>query len=73
MVRKGHLRYVREINSRPWRGGPRLLLSERAPVWARLFGGAIVIPKDVPDYEEIKNKVFAWMANSEQKSYVEEQ
>jgi len=50
-----------------------LLLSERAPVWARLFGGAIVIPKDVPDYEEIKNKVFAWMANSEQKSYVEEQ
>ena len=50
-----------------------MLLSERPPAWARLFGGATVIPKGVPDYEEIKNKVFAWMANSEHKSYVEDQ
>ncbi len=29
-----------------------------------LLGGAIVIPKRVPEYEEIKNAVSAWMANS---------
>jgi hypothetical protein len=61
VVRKGHLRYVREINSRAWRGGPRLLLSERPPAWARLFGGVIVIPKGVPEYQQIKEKVVTWM------------
>ena len=61
VIRKDHLRYVREINSRAWRGGPRLLLSERPPGWARLFGGAIVIPKGVPEYQQIKEKSFAWM------------
>ena len=64
VVRKGHLRYVREINSRRWRGGTRLLLSERPPTWARLFGGVIVIPKGVPEYQQIKEKIFAWMVNS---------
>jgi hypothetical protein len=64
VVRKGHLRYVREINSRAWRGGPRLLLSERPPAWGRLFGGAIVIPKGLPEYEQVKQKVSTWMANS---------
>jgi hypothetical protein len=64
VIRKGHLRYVREINRRPWRGGRRLVLSERAPVWARLFGGVVVIPEGMPDYEQVKNKVFTWMANS---------
>jgi hypothetical protein len=61
VVRKDHLRYVRGINSRAWRGGLRLLLSERPPGWARLFGGAIVIPKGVPEYQQIKEKSFAWM------------
>jgi hypothetical protein len=60
LTRKGHLRYVREINSAAWRGGPWLLLSEHAPAWARLFGGVIVIPKGVPEYQQIKEKVFAW-------------
>lgn len=61
VIRKDHLRYVREINSRAWRGGPRLLLSEHAPARARLFGGVIVIPKGVPEYQQIKEKSFAWM------------
>lgn len=63
-VRKGHVRYLREINSRLWRGGHRLVLSEHGPFWARLFGGVIVIPKGLPQYEEIKKKVFAWTRNS---------
>jgi hypothetical protein len=63
-VRKGHVRYVREINNRPWRGGPRLVLSERAPAWARLLGGVVEIPAGLPEYEQIKKNVFTWMANS---------
>ncbi|HEY6621353.1 MAG TPA: hypothetical protein VIY68_17545 [Steroidobacteraceae bacterium] len=64
VIRKGHLRYVREINSRPWRGGPRLVLSEHALIWARLLGRIIVIPKGLPEYEQIKEKVFAWRVKS---------
>jgi len=65
VIRKGRVRYAREFDSPPWRGGPRLVLSEHERVWARLFGGVIVIPKGVPDYEQIKEKVSTWMVNSE--------
>jgi hypothetical protein len=64
VIRKGHVRYLREIDGRPWRGGPRLVLSEHAPARARLLGGVIVIPKGLPEYESIKEKLFTWMANS---------
>ena len=64
VIRKGHIRYLREIDSWPLRGGPRLVLFEHAPAWVRLFGGAIVVPKGLPEYEQVKRKVFAWMVNS---------
>ena len=64
VIRKGHLRYLREINSRPWRGGPRLVLSERESPWVQLFGGAVIIPKGLPDYEQIKNKALTWLVDS---------
>ena len=64
VIRKGHVRYLRELDRTPWRGGRRLVLSEHAPARARLFGGIVVIPKGVPDYEQIKGKVFTRTANS---------
>jgi hypothetical protein len=64
VVRKGYVHYLREINSPPWRGGPRLVLSERESPWVHLFGGAVVIPKSLPDYEQIKNKALTWMVDS---------
>jgi hypothetical protein len=68
VIRKGHVRYLREINSRPWRGGPRLVLSGRSPIWARLFRGVIVIPKSSPEYEQIKKQVFTWRVDSATRS-----
>jgi hypothetical protein len=64
VIRKGHVCYAREINSWPLRGGPRLVLSEHAPAWVRLFDGVIVIPKGLPEYEQVKKKVFTWIVNS---------
>ena len=64
VVRKGHVRYLREIDARPWRGGPRLILSEHVPLRARLFGGGVVIPNGLPEYEQIKKNVSTWTANS---------
>jgi hypothetical protein len=58
VVRKEHIRYLREID--PLLGGPRLVLSEHGPAWVRLLGGAIEIPKGIPEYEQIKTKIFAW-------------
>jgi len=65
VIRKGRVRYLREFNRWPWRGGTQLVLSEHAPAWVPpLFGGAIVIPKGLPEYEQVKQKVSTWMANS---------
>lgn len=58
VVRKEHIRYLREID-RPF-GGRRLVLSERGPAWVRLLGGEIEIPKGIPEYEQIKTKIFTW-------------
>jgi hypothetical protein len=65
VIRKGHVRYLRELDRRPWRGGPRLVLSEHSPLRARLLGGVIVIPKGLPEYEQVKQKLLTWTANSE--------
>jgi hypothetical protein len=64
VIRKGQVRYLREFDSGPLRGGPRLVLSEHVPTWVRLFGGAIVIPKGLPAYDQIKQKVLTWMVDS---------
>jgi hypothetical protein len=64
VVRKGYVRYLREIDSWPWRGGPGLVLSEHAPVWVHLFGGVIVVPKGLPEYEQIRQKISTWMVDS---------
>jgi len=62
VVRKGHVRYVREAN--PLLGGRRLVVSERGAAWVHLGGGAIVIPKRLPEYEQIKAKVLTWAVSS---------
>jgi hypothetical protein len=64
VIRKGYVRYVREIDSWPSRGRTQLVLSEHAPAWVSLFGRVIVIPKGLPEYEQIKKKVLTWMVNS---------
>jgi hypothetical protein len=61
VVRKGHVRYLREIDARLL-GGPQLVLSEHGSLWVHLFGGAILIPQRVPQYDEIKKAPSAWMA-----------
>ena len=58
VVRKGHVRYLREIE--PLFGGRRLVLSEHGPAWVHLRGGVIEIPKGIPEYEQIKTKIFTW-------------
>lgn len=58
VVRKGHMRYLREIDSTF--GGQRLLLSEHGPAWVHLLGGAIEIPSGIPEYEQIKSKILNW-------------
>jgi hypothetical protein len=65
VVRKGHVRYLREIDSWPLRGGTRLVLSEHAAAWVHLFGSVIVVPKGLPEYEQVKRTIFTWMVNSE--------
>jgi hypothetical protein len=61
VVRKGHVRYLREMDC--LFGGARLVLSEHGAAWVHLFGGAIVIPKRLPEYEQIKAKVSTWIVN----------
>jgi hypothetical protein len=63
VIRKCHVRYAREFKRWPWREGTQLVLSEHSPLRARLFGGVIVIPKGLPEYEQIKEKVFTWTVN----------
>lgn len=58
VVRRGHIRYLRERD--PLIGGRRLVLSEHRPAWVHVLGGAIEIPKGISDYEQIKTKVFTW-------------
>lgn len=62
VVRKGHVRYLREIDARLL-GGPQLVLSEHGPLWVHVFGDAIVIPTRVPEYEEIKKAISTWTLN----------
>jgi hypothetical protein len=64
VVRKGHVRYLREIDARLL-GGPQLVLSEHGPLWVHFFGDAIVIPMSMPKYEEIKKTVSTWMPDSQ--------
>lgn len=60
VVRKGYVRYLREIDSWPLRGGPRLVVSEHARAWVYLFGSVIVVPKGLPEYDQVKEKILAW-------------
>ena len=62
VVREGRVRYLREANHLI--GGARLVLSERETAWAHLCGSAIVIPNRLAQYEQIKAKLLAWVANS---------
>ena len=58
VVRKGHIRYLRESNN--LFRGRRLVISERGPVWVHLLGGVIEIPKGIPEYEKIRAEVLTW-------------
>jgi hypothetical protein len=64
MVRKGYVRYLLEIDSWPVRGGPQLVFSAHASAWARLFGGVIVVPKGLPEYQQIKQEISTWIVDS---------
>ena len=59
VVRKGYIRYLRELDS--LLRGRRLVLSERGPAWVHLLGGVIEIPKGIPEYEHIKADVSTWV------------
>ena len=69
VVRKGHVRYLREFNRGLWQGGgllqgPRLVLSEHGPLWAQFLGGTVVVPKSLPEYERIKMQVSDWVVDT---------
>lgn len=63
VVRKGHVRYLREFDGGLGKG-PRLLLSERGPLWVHFLGGVVVVPKGLPEYEQIKAQVSTWRADA---------
>ena len=62
VVRKGHLRYLREFQGGLFRA-PRMELSEHGPIWVRFLGG-VVVPKGLPEYEQIKTNILDWMVNT---------
>jgi len=58
VVRKGHVRYVLEKGN--FITGHRLVLSEHR---RRCFGRAVIVPKGLPEYEQIKSQVSTWVVN----------
>jgi hypothetical protein len=60
VVRKGRIRYMRELDGRLLRG-PRLILSEHGPLWVQFLGGTVEVPKGLPEFEQIKLQVSTWM------------
>lgn len=59
-VRKGHIRYLREVTGNLFREGA-LRLSEYGPIRTHFFG-CVWIPASLPEYEQIKAKARSWMA-----------
>lgn len=60
VVRKGRIRYMRELGGGLLQG-PRLVMSEHGPLWVKLLGGAVEVPRGLPEYEQIKLTVSTWM------------
>jgi len=63
VVRKGYVRYFREFKGGLF-NGPRMELSEHGPRWVRFLGGTVVVPKGLPDYEQIKSQVSTWLVDA---------
>ncbi len=63
VVRRGHVRYLRELDGNLWEG-PRLVISEHGPVWVQFLGGVVVVPKGLPDYEQIRTRVSMWVVDA---------
>jgi len=63
VVRKGQVRYMRELNRRLLEG-PQLILSEHGSLWVQFLGGAVKVPKGLPEYEHIKSQLSAWLAEA---------
>ena len=63
VVRKGHVRYLREFDRELLRG-PRLVLSEHGPLWVQFLGGIVVVPKGLPEYQQIKTQVSMWVVDT---------
>lgn len=59
-VRRGHIRYLREVTGNLFREGA-LRLSEYGPLRTHFFG-CVWIPASLPEYEQIKAKARSWMA-----------
>jgi hypothetical protein len=62
VARKGYVHYLREFTG-GFMQGSRLVLSERGPFLAEILGG-IVVPKGLPEYEQIKLKVSTWVVDT---------
>jgi hypothetical protein len=58
-VRRGHIHFVRELRGNIFRE-PALRLSEHGPIHRFLFG-YVWVPRNMPQYEEIKSKALSWM------------
>ncbi len=63
VVRKGHVCYLRELDGNLWEG-PRLVFSEHGPVGVQFLGGVVVVPKGLPEYEQIRMKVSTWVVDA---------
>lgn len=63
VVRKGHIRYLREFDGGLAKG-PRLVLSEHGSLWVQFLGGAVVVPKGLPEYAQIKAQVSTWVTDA---------
>jgi hypothetical protein len=69
VVRKGRVRCLREFGHGLLHGGgllqgPRLVLSEHGPLWAQFLGGIVVVPKGLPEYEQIKAQISTWLVDA---------
>jgi len=58
-VRRGHIRWLRELRGNIFRE-PTLRLSEHGAI-RRYFLGYVWIPASMPQYEDIKNTALTWM------------
>jgi hypothetical protein len=59
-VRRGHIRYLREVTGNLFREGA-LRLSEHGPIRTH-FLGCVWVPASLPEYEQIRAKARSWMA-----------